>query len=44
MYATTSSQSEVRELAAELYSDKYRYLLTIARRNAVVGVHGASPV
>ena len=35
MYATTNSQSEVRELAAELYSDKYRYLLTIARRNAV---------
>jgi RNA polymerase sigma factor (sigma-70 family) len=34
MYYSESSTEEVRRLAAELYPDKYRYLLNIARRNA----------
>jgi DNA-directed RNA polymerase specialized sigma24 family protein len=33
MYSDSSSP-EVRRLAAELHADKYRYLLSIARRNA----------
>jgi RNA polymerase sigma factor (sigma-70 family) len=35
MYSANGSQPEVRELAEQLYTDKYRYLLSIARRNAV---------
>ncbi len=34
MYSDSSSP-EVHRLAAELYADKYRYLMKIARRNAV---------
>jgi RNA polymerase sigma factor (sigma-70 family) len=35
MYHQESCSEEVRRLAAELHADKYRYLLNIARRNAV---------
>jgi RNA polymerase sigma factor (sigma-70 family) len=34
MYYSESTTEEVRRLAAELYADRYRYLLNIARRNA----------
>jgi RNA polymerase sigma factor (sigma-70 family) len=34
MHHQESSSEEVRRLAAELHADKYRYLLSIARRNA----------
>jgi RNA polymerase sigma factor (sigma-70 family) len=34
MYHSQSTTAEVRDIAAELYADRYRYLLNIARRNA----------
>jgi RNA polymerase sigma factor (sigma-70 family) len=34
MYYPESSNEEVRQSAAELHADRYRYLLNIARRNA----------
>jgi DNA-directed RNA polymerase specialized sigma24 family protein len=34
MYHPESTTEEVRDIAAELYADRYRYLLNIARRNA----------